>query len=41
MSGLGMNNWKNVKSKKRNLSQLLESQLYIFQYLNGFSLDNG
>ena len=41
MSGLGINNWKNIKGKKRNLSQLLESKLCIFQYVNGFSLDNG
>lgn len=40
-SCLGINNWKNIKGKKRNLFQILESQLYKFQHVNGFSLDNG
>lgn len=36
MCGLGMNNWNNVKGKKKKFVQLLESQ-----YINGFSLGNG
>lgn len=36
MSGLGMNNCSNVKGKKKEFVQLLESQ-----YINGFSLGNG
>lgn len=36
MSGLGMNNCNNVKGKKEEFVQLLQSQ-----YINGFSLGNG
>lgn len=36
MSGLGMKNCNNVKAKKKEFVQLLQSQ-----YINGFSLGNG